>query len=787
MRQSITEFLSFGFIVVLSSVGAAQSANDVPAGLARRVQATERDGYAIQSAGPIYRASNRGMNAVFGEAGIEVTPKSSFESFWHWAMELTAIGRGERSITVADADLLAMENRLEYRRGDIVEWYVNDARGIEQGFTIASEPLRREGRAPSLYLELRTSSNLVPTLMDDGQAIVFHTAWRRKTLTYDHLLVFDATGRELPACFELSAPDAIRIIVDDRGASYPLTVDPLITTEDVKLTASDADSGAHFGQSIAVSGDTALVGAPKESGLNTGAVYVFVRDHGGPDNWGEVKKLTASDAAVADEFGNAVAISGDTAVIGANGSNDAGSNSGAAYVFVRDHGGPDNWGEARKVTASDAAASDFFGFSVSISGDTAVIGAAFDDDAGASSGSAYVFARDQGGPDNWGEVRKLTASDAAAVDRFGYSVAISADTAVIGVESDDDSGSGAGSAYVFARNQGGPDNWGVVRKLTASDAAAFDHFGFSVSISDDTAVIGAAFEDDAAGSAYVFARDDGGPDNWGEVRKLTASDADLGDRFGWSVTLDGDTMVVGAFSDDDVAGNAGSAYVFVRDQGGTDNWGEVRKLIASDAESGDFFGGSVAISGSAAVVGAFGNDDVCVFCDSGSAYVFMLETPECFLVIGDGETQGVWSYLTDTHEFATQVGRIEEAYAVTLEQSPSFRVFPPTPQARPNGPVVPTPVRDQTLGLARRYSLAVAGQPTVHAMRTLNVQVLMWNPEVFPANPEQFSNGMKITVWSNGTVSATPYGAQDGMTLWLHVYRGTDGVDYYQFPFVIDW
>ena len=382
---------------------------------------------------------------------------------------------------------------------------------------------------------------------------------------------------------------------------------------EVKLTASDAAPEDHFGASVDIDDDTVVVGAKG----HTGSVYVFQRDAGGADNWGEVKKLTASDGAASDFFGSSVAISADTVIVGAFG--DAGTLSGSAYVFQRDAGGVGNWGEVKKLTASDAAAGDYFGWSVAISGDTVIVGAHQDDHlaGGNNSGSAYVFRRDVGGVDNWGEVKKLTAFDAGVDDLFGRSVTISGDTAIVGAERDKDAGNDSGSAYVFQRDAGGAGNWGLVVKLTASDAATKDRFGRWVDINGDTAVVGAYFAG-GSGSAYVFQRDVGGADNWGEVEKLTASDAALGDRFGVSVDINGDTVIVGAYFTD---GSSGSAYVFRRDAGGVDNWGEVKKLNASDTAAEDSFGSSVAISGDTAIVGAGGNDDAGNM--SGSAYVYL--------------------------------------------------------------------------------------------------------------------------------------------------------------------
>ncbi len=410
--------------------------------------------------------------------------------------------------------------------------------------------------------------------------------------------------------------------------AVPGSTDATSLYEVKKLLASDGQAGDRFGFSVAISGDTAVVGNWHEGGayVNVGDAYIFQRDEDDAGNWGEVRKLTASDAESGDDFGFSVAISGDTVVVGAVFKDGGGTDLGAAYVFERDQGGADNWGEVKKLTASDAQTRDQFGVSVAVSGDTAVVGANGVDAGASFAGAAYVFGRDQGGADNWGEVTKLTASDAEESDLFGISVAIGGDTVVVGAHGEDAGASFAGAAYVFQRNEGGADAWGQVRKLTASDAQADDLFGRSVAVGGDSAVVGAHYEDaggNYAGAAYVFQRDEGGADNWGEVKKLTASDAQHDDEFGISVAVSGDTAVVGAFYEDAEGGDAGAAYVFLRNEGGADNWGEVKKLTASDAQDYDHFGISAAISGDTAIVGAFREDaGGGINSNFGSAYVF---------------------------------------------------------------------------------------------------------------------------------------------------------------------
>jgi len=243
----------------------------------------------------------------------------------------------------------------------------------------------------------------------------------------------------------------------------------LFMTE-VKITASDATRAARFGVSVSISGDTITVGSLDDGvGFLSGSAYVFDRNQGGANNWGEVIKLTASDAANVDFFGSSVSISGDTITVGSPGDDDAcpsdPCNSGSAYVFDRNQGGANKWGQVAKLTASDAAAGDFFsGESISISGDTITVGARLNDDACpndpvfCNSGSAYVFDRNQGGANSWGQVKKLLPGDIARRDSFGFSVSISGDTIIVSSHLDDDKGSTSGSAYVFDRNQGGANN-----------------------------------------------------------------------------------------------------------------------------------------------------------------------------------------------------------------------------------------------------------------------------------------------------------------------------------------
>jgi FG-GAP repeat len=558
----------------------------------------------------------QGYRTVFTREGIEVRESGRTGGKWRLGMKLTAYGYGERKKAAPFADVKARNDRIEYERrasdgGAISEWYVNRANGLEQGFTIAQAPgKRRAGEKLNLWLKL--SGDLKARLGESGQAILLNGRGTGAGLRYDKLHAFDTTGREIEARMKLSG-DQVRIEVADEGAIYPVTIDPTLTQQQ-KLEASDAVAGDAFGALVAMSGETVVISAQGDDGAggpDQGSVYVFVRSGG---VWSQQQKLEASDAAASDFFGSSVAISGETVVVGASADDGAaGPDQGSAYVFVRSGG---VWSQQQKLEASDAGAGDLFGFSAAISGETVVVGAIGDTGAaGFLQGSAYVFVRSGG---VWSQRQKLEASDAGQLDFFGWSVAISGETVVVGASGDEGAaGPNQGSVYVFVRSGGG---WSQQQKLEASDAELGDFFGVSVAISGETVVVGASADDGAAGpdqgSAYVFVRSGG---VWSQQQKLEASDAREVEFFGFPVAISGETVVIGATGDAGAAGpDQGSAYVFVR-SGGV--WSQQQKLEASDAGAGDWFGASVAISGETVFVGAFLHDGA-AGADQGSAYVF---------------------------------------------------------------------------------------------------------------------------------------------------------------------
>jgi len=437
----------------------------------------------------------------------------------------------------------------------------------------------------------------------------------------------EGTARRLGVGDSHASPSRARPVESTR-VPYRPAADPPVTQQQ-KLSALDGAANNHFGTAVALSGDTLVVGAPDNNGASDdqGAVFVYTRSGA---TWTLQQKLTAQDGAANGGFGFSVAISGDTVVIGAP-LDDIGGNKdqGSAYVFTRSlTPGGAIWTQQQKLTAQDGAVEDFFGLSVAVSGETVAV-TAFGDDIGASEnqGSAYVFTR---GQTTWTQQQKLTADDGAAGQFFGRSVALSGDTIAVG-DSINQIGANfdQGSVYVFIRNG---TVWTQQQKLIAGDGAEGDQFGLSVALSGDTILAGAPDDDIGGkfdqGSAYVFTRSGA---VWTQQQKLTANDGAAVDFFGSAVALSGDTIVVGA-EDDEIgegAGNLGqgSAYVFTR---GGAVWTQRQKLIADDGAAVDRFGSGVTFGGDTVVVGS-PLDDVGANRDQGSAYVFVL--PGCFFSV----------------------------------------------------------------------------------------------------------------------------------------------------------
>jgi hypothetical protein len=373
-------------------------------------------------------------------------------------------------------------------------------------------------------------------------------------------------------------------------------------TQAQKLVADDGDPGDAFGISVAIDGPTAVIGARGDeaaAGDDAGSAYVFER---GDYSWIQAAKLVADDGDPGDAFGYSVAVDGSTAVVGAFRDEDPnGDEAGSAYVFQRDDY---SWAQSRKLVADDGNSGDRFGYSVAVDGSTAVVGAPEDEDPnGDDAGLAYVFQR-QGG--SWTQTRKLAPDDGDSGDRFGDSVAVSGSTAVVGAGDDQNpNGERAGSAYVFQRRDG---SWTQTRKLAAADGDSEDGFGASVTTDESTVVVGAPDDEgpnnSSLGSVYVFERRG---DSWTQAQKLTPNEGGRVDEFGYSVAVEGPRVVVSALGDGLPIGNLpGAAYVFERRE---DAWRQVQTLTVPGGDGEDGFGFSVALGGSTALVGAFGDEE----------------------------------------------------------------------------------------------------------------------------------------------------------------------------------
>jgi hypothetical protein len=648
----------------------------------------------------VYQARNPGQQwrTQFDGRGFETTPDGGG---WSWGLQLVSYGcdeksldclcqspdrqggvgsrtRGparletDRSLTVAARKLCAARKAPAVRKAgaarnkcatvnacgqrvayawdeDLTEWYVNNQRGLEHGYTVHRRPACHgcgSRAAPgqhcsqsrgtlqehaALQFTLAVRGHLRPRISADGRNVTFVNSAGVAAVTYNGLTVFDANGATIPAWFEepplprVPSPrtPVFRIVIDDSNAAYPLTIDPI--AQQAYLKASNTEAFDEFGSSVAISGNTVVVGAPGEdsnamgvngnqadnSASDSGAAYVFVRDGGG--NWSQQAYLKASNTEASDIFGRSVAVSGNTVVVGApfedssatgvNGdqNNNGAGNSGAVYVFTRNG---TTWSQQAYLKASNTGAGDSLGFEVSISGDTIVAGAQYEDssatgvngngadNSATDSGAAYVFVRDGTA---WSQQAYLKASNTGAGDLFATSVSISGNTVVVGAILEDSNATGidgdqsdnsalnAGAAYVFDRNAG---VWSQQAYLKASNTGAGDLFGLAASIWNDTVVVTAYWEDSSAtgvsgnqadnsasdsGAAYLFVRTAG---VWSQQAYLKASNTGAGDQFGYSVAVSGDSVVVGTYQEDssttgvngngadNSATNSGAAYVF---------------------------------------------------------------------------------------------------------------------------------------------------------------------------------------------------------------------------------
>jgi hypothetical protein len=374
-------------------------------------------------------------------------------------------------------------------------------------------------------------------------------------------------------------------------------------SETQKLLATGGSVNDRFGSSVEINSNDAIVGAyfdDVSSQSNAGSAYVFVLSG---STWSQQARLTASDAQQDDEFGYSVSIDGDYAIVGAHKEDTNGAEAGAAYVFYRSG---TSWSQQQKLTPGDAAADDYFGKSVSIEGEYAIIGAP-----GKNSGQGFSYIFKRSGT-SWSQMTKVGATGS---NKLGWSVSISMPHVIMGAYG---TNTNTGAAHIYELVG---SSWYGRGALTASDGLTYDLFGVSVAIDGDYAICGASGNDavyPGAGAAYIVEKPGTGWTTMTETQKITASDAESADNFGSKVSVDGDYVIVSSPDDDDNGIASGSAYVFKR---GSSTWSEVAKLTASDGVAQDYFAWSVSVSGNSVLVGAYAEDNTNGV-DAGSAYVF---------------------------------------------------------------------------------------------------------------------------------------------------------------------
>jgi hypothetical protein len=382
---------------------------------------------------------------------------------------------------------------------------------------------------------------------------------------------------------------------------------PTMTTIQKMIRGCDGAEYGYFGNSLAAKGDWAAIGAYGVSSYS-GAVYLYKHDG---NHWVFMQSLIASDGSAYNVFGYAVAISGTGhLVVGAHYDGDKGVDSGAVYLYTLSSTS-NTWVDEQKIVASDGAAYERFGYAVAMS-ETGhlVVGAPYDDVMGVSTGAVYFYNLFDNTTNTWGNEQKIVASDGAAYDYFGYAVAMSGTGhLVVGAIYGEDKVSDSGAVYLFTHDSTS-NTWGNEQKIVASDGAAYDLFGSSVAMSENGyLVVGAHYDDDKAGSVYLFTHDSTS-NTWGNEQKIVASDGAAYAWYGYAVTIsESGHLVVGAPD----FYNSGAVYLYTLDST-SNTWGDEQKIVASDGDSYDLFGWSVAMSETGhIVVGA-------IYDDTGSVY-----------------------------------------------------------------------------------------------------------------------------------------------------------------------
>ena len=563
-----------------------------------------RDGSAITISNP-----RQHLTARFDNAGVKFQSGNA-----NWMISVESVDSGGAVQTLPRVLPTSQQNKIQYERGNLIEWYVNGPAGIEQGFTLKSRLAHPVGTA--LKITLKLSGTLIASLDPSKAGLHLRDPQNLADLEYASLVAYDATGKSLPASLELHGK-RLSLSISDSGAQYPVVIDP--TIKQFKLLHSNPSNGDDLGYSSAVSGNTVVVGAPGAyvNTVECGAAFVFVKPTSGWANMTESAELIPSDCADGDEFGSSVAISGNNIAVGAP-DHPSSTRVGKGYYFTK----PPVTGWSGTLTeftslGNGSVNGASYGASIAISGQNVLVGAPGED-------TAYllVCATNVG---NCGLDAKFYGV-AGPGPAFGTAVAISGFNFVV---TDPYATVGnnqfQGAAYAF--NYLGHNQWSRVT-LTSSDGGFLDEMGISVAMTSNTIVVGCPYcglgRVLTPGAAYVYTEPAAG--GWvdaTQTAKLTSSDGIQGDELGFSVAVSGRVIVAGAPLKN-IGNNAsqGEAYVYIQSGTAWRDATENIRLIASDGQKFDTFGQSVGISGATAFVGANGGKNGNLNLVTGSEYVF---------------------------------------------------------------------------------------------------------------------------------------------------------------------
>lgn len=687
-------------------------------------QMAEADRAFVQPPGTpeTFRAFNRSRNLAFtvSAEAVEIRPRVGIPASdgSDWFVRLAHSQPGDPAIATSPEG-----NRVEIARDGILEWYVHREDGLEQGFTLESLPAGQPLDRVSINLPIESS--LAPQLANG--AIRFVDSSGEPVLSYEKLQAFDADGQALPAEMQLALVNgsaSIRLVVDTSFATYPVVIDPLITVlplpilEDIvgiggmggylqqrRIVALDGDtlavgkplydSGdgpegavdifyrqaggnwqflkkiqsalaplyAYFGTSVDLDGDTLIVANKAAPGTNMGdGAFIFARNQGGADNWGQVVELEASDPYLPLGFGNAVGIHGDWAFVGCQ---EQTTTQGRVFIYRQNEGGANKWGLVQEISTVVSNAPNFFGHSLAVSpnGEFLLVGALLVGEQGSTNpnlGAAHLYAAEAG---VFVHIAELP-SPSPTLEDFGASVTISDTALAVGAPGDNDDINFVGAVYLYDYSRTYDSGLGhyvynvsQAQEITPPEESAYDTFGHSLGLNSGLLCIGQAYA--KIGGAYqlepfFFYQRDSGTQQWmlsrimydpqstpaghfGSSFDLTEShlavavpsglevqvyalDGYAGDQFGSSVCIEGDTAIIGAYQADGLAVDSGAAYVFDRQAGTLEPWNLQRKIMANDGASGDMLGISADLSGDIVVLGAPGDDDH--GWGSGAAYAF---------------------------------------------------------------------------------------------------------------------------------------------------------------------